>query len=105
MGVWRDIVIHQRRAGRLHDWAVQLADARRFTIDAGARWEPFFPFTDNNGKLAVWSPGQQSQRYANAPLGVLYVGDPGVADSAIPRTWRNLAPRVGLAWDVMGDGK
>ena len=33
---------------------------RRFTIDAGARWEPFFPFTDNNGKLAVWSPGQQS---------------------------------------------
>jgi outer membrane receptor protein involved in Fe transport len=78
---------------------------RRFTIDAGARWEPFFPFTDNNGKLAVWSPGQQSKRYANAPLGVLYVGDPGVPDSAIPRTWRNLAPRLGFAWDVMGDGK
>jgi len=78
---------------------------RRFTIDAGVRWEPFFPFTDNNGKLAVWSPGQQSQRYANAPLGVLYVGDPGVPDSAIPRTWRNVAPRLGFAWDVMGDGK
>jgi outer membrane receptor protein involved in Fe transport len=78
---------------------------RRFTIDAGARWEPFFPFTDKNGKLAVWSPGQQSQRYANAPLGVLYVGDPGVADSAIPPTYHNFAPRLGFAWDLMGDGK
>jgi hypothetical protein len=78
---------------------------RRLTVDAGVRWEPFFPFTDNNGKLAVWRPGQQSQRYANAPLGVLYVGDPGVPDSGVTPTYHNVAPRLGFAWDVMGDGK
>ena len=78
---------------------------RRFTMDAGMRWEPFFPFTDDNGKLAVWSPGQKSTRYLNAPVGVLYVGDPGVADSGIPPTYHNFAPRLGFAWDVMGDGK
>lgn len=79
--------------------------SRRFTLDAGVRWEPFFPFTDDNGKLALWSPGQKSQRYLYAPAGVLYVGDPGVPDSAAPKTWRNFAPRLGFAWDVMGDGK
>ena len=78
---------------------------RRFTLDAGIRWEPFFPFRDDNGKLALWSPGLKSQRYANAPLGVLYVGDPGVPDSAVSKTWSNFAPRLGFAWDVMGDGK
>ena len=45
---------------------------RRFTIDAGVRWEPFFPFTDKNGKLAVWSPGTTvpalCQRAAGRPL-------------------------------------
>lgn len=78
---------------------------RRFTIDAGVRWEPFFPFTDDNGKLAMWRPGAKSTRYTNAPVGVMYVGDPGVPDSAIPVTWGNFAPRLGFAWDVMGDGK
>ncbi len=78
---------------------------RRLTVDAGLRWEPFFPFTDDNGKLAVWRPGEKSTRYQNAPVGVLYVGDPGVPDSAAPRTWRNFAPRLGFAWDVAGDGK
>lgn len=78
---------------------------RRLTVDLGVRWEPFFPFTDDDGKLGVWRPGVQSQRYTNAPLGVLYVGDPGVADSGVPPTWNNFAPRVGFAWDVAGDGK
>jgi hypothetical protein len=78
---------------------------RRLTFDAGVRWEPFFPFTDDNNKLAVWSPGARSKRYLNAPVGVLYVGDPGVADSGVPPTYHNFAPRLGFAWDVMGDGK
>ena len=78
---------------------------RRLTFDAGVRWEPFFPFTDDNNKLAVWSPGARSKRYLNAPVGVLYVGDPSVADSGVPPTYHNFAPRLGFAWDVMGDGK
>ena len=79
--------------------------SRRLTIDLGARWEPFFPFTDENGKITVWNPGAQSTRYPNAPKGVLYVGDPGVPKGTLPVVWHNFAPRVGFAWDVLGDGK
>ena len=78
---------------------------RRLTINAGVRWEPFLPFTDENGKLAVWNPGQQSQRYPNAPKGVIYAGDPGVPRGTLPVVWHNFAPRLGFAYDVAGDGK
>jgi outer membrane receptor protein involved in Fe transport len=77
----------------------------RFTLNLGLRWEPFFPYTDVNGRLAAWHPGQQSQRYVNAPLGVVFPGDPGVPEGGFPIAWMNFAPRVGFAWDVFGDGK
>jgi outer membrane receptor protein involved in Fe transport len=79
--------------------------SRRFTLDLGVRWEPFFPYTDVDGKLASWYPGVQSQRYVNAPRGVVYPGDPGVPPGGSPRTWGNFGPRLGFAWDVFGDGK
>jgi len=79
--------------------------ARNLTLDLGARWEPFFPFTDRKGRFAAWRPGQRSKRYVNAPVGVVYPGDPGIPDGGHDTTWGNLGPRIGLAWDVFGDGK
>jgi hypothetical protein len=79
--------------------------ARRFTLDFGVRWEPFLPFTDVDGKLAVWRPGRRSTRYVNAPPGVLYPGDPGIPPGGVSTTWRNFGPRFGFAWDVLGDGR
>ena len=79
--------------------------SRRFTIDMGVRWEPFLPYTDTLGKLAVWRPAEQSTRYPNAPRGVIYPGDPNVSDGTVPAVWSYLGPRFGFAWDVFGDGK
>ncbi len=77
---------------------------RRLTLDAGVRWEPFFPFTDEVDRIATWHPGSQSQRYPNAPRGIIYAGD-NVPKGTVPVSWGNLGPRLGFAWDVFGDGK
>ena len=46
-----------------------------------------------------------STRFVNAPPGILYAGDPGVPAGGYPSTWTNFGPRIGLAWDLTGDGK
>lgn len=78
---------------------------RRFTLDFGARWEPYFPNTDTAGKFAAWHPLEQSTRYINAPKGVVFPGDAGVPQGGFPRSWGNIGPRLGFAWDVFGNGK
>jgi hypothetical protein len=49
----------------------------------------------------------KSKRFLNAPAGLMYPGDPGFPDSGagINKQWLNFSPRVGLAWDVSGDGR
>lgn len=79
--------------------------SRKLTVNLGVRWEPFLPYTDTNDRMTVWGPGQQSTRFVNAPTGVLYPGDTGIGSGGYSPTWTNFAPRVGLAYDVRGDGK
>jgi hypothetical protein len=80
--------------------------SRRLTLDLGLRWEPFFPYTDVLGKLSTWAGlPAKSQRFVNAPPGVLYPGDPGLPKGGYDTGWRNLGPRLGLAWDLTGDGR
>jgi hypothetical protein len=75
------------------------------TLNLGVRYELNMPFEDVNGILNAFRPGVQSQRFPNAPLGLVYPGDPGVPDGTYDADKNNFAPRVGLAWDATGTGR
>ncbi|MGE0813550.1 MAG: TonB-dependent receptor [Vicinamibacterales bacterium] len=75
------------------------------TLNLGVRYELPLPFEDVNGALNGFRPGQQSQRFPEAPVGLVYPGDPGVPDGTYNTDKNNISPRLGLAWDVKGDGR
>jgi outer membrane receptor protein involved in Fe transport len=75
------------------------------TISAGVRYEVAVPFVEKSDALNGFRPGQQSQRFPDAPTGLVYPGDPGVPRGTYATDKNNIAPRVGLAWDVRGDGR
>jgi Carboxypeptidase regulatory-like domain/TonB-dependent Receptor Plug Domain len=83
------------------DWKL----SKTLTLNIGVRWEPWLPASDLNGSLTGFIPGQQSTIAPLAPLGLVFPGDKGVPDSVFHRSWKDFAPRIGLAWNVLGDNK
>lgn len=82
----------------------------RLTLNAGLRYEPFFPWHEVRGRveqfrLQDYFAGKKSQVYLNAPPGVFFRGDPGVPENGVGNNLHDFAPRVGFAYDVSGDGK
>lgn len=97
---------------RQTDWAGFVQDewkvSRRATLSLGLRYEPFTPWTDRWNDLpqtAQFVPGQQSTVYPGAPKGLLFFGDPGVPRSMARHKLNLFAPRAGIAFDPIGDGK
>ena len=78
--------------------------ARNLTINLGLRWDPFTPPSEENGKTPCYAPGQQSQRYPNAPVGYIYAGDNGCPEGGSDNRWAQFAPRFGFAWNLAGKG-
>jgi hypothetical protein len=84
---------------------------RRLSLSYGIRWEPDLPEILKEGSVENFSEqrraaGIQSTVYKNAPLGFYYPGDPGYPGKrGREMNWGVFAPRLGFAWDVMGDGK
>ncbi|WP_263356080.1 TonB-dependent receptor [Acidicapsa ligni] len=70
------------------------------TLTAGLRWDPNFPLAVKNGRGAAFIPGQQSTRYPNAPLGLVFPGDKGVTDGLMPTTYGYFEPRIGIVWQA-----
>ena len=82
----------------------------RLVINAGLRWEPFLPEYDhyNRGStfsMAAFNAGRVSNIYANAPVGTLFAGDPGVNHSFTDRRLADFSPRLGLVYDPTGTGR
>jgi len=77
----------------------------RLTLNYGLRYELPFPATENHNEVNLFVPNAQSQVMPNAPAGLLYPGDPGVPAGLIPTEKTGFAPRIGFAWDALGDAK
>ena len=80
-------------------FADQIKLTSHLTMSVGVRWEPFISPVPASGREAIWDPGQQSTRYPNAPLGMLFPGDPGVPSTGTRSDYKRFFdPRFGLAW-------
>ena len=80
------------------------ASTPNFTLNYGLRWEASMPWYDTQNKIQTIVPGVQSTVFPGAPKGWLVPGDPGlpgggpIPSTLAPTTWKNFAPRLGLAW-------
>ena len=84
----------------------------RVTVNGGVRWEPFLGQVLETGSVYNWSLDNfrnnvKSTVFLNAPAGFTYPGDPGFpgGNTGLEPKWWNFSPRVGIAWDVTGDGR
>jgi hypothetical protein len=77
----------------------------RLTVTIGVRWQPDLHFTEQSGKQSSFRPGLQSTVFPNAPLGLLFKGDPQLPSNVIDPNWKNFAPRFGFAYDLFGNGR
>jgi hypothetical protein len=84
--------------------------SRRLTVNVGLRYDPFVPWREARGRVEQFRPdayarGERSQVFVNAPPGLFFPGDPGVPRWGVGGAHGNLAPRVGFAYDLTGDGR
>ena len=82
----------------------------RLTLNYGLRYEPYFPWREIKGRteqfrIDAYKAGLRSQKFPNAPPGLLFPGDPGVPFEGVRGSYTDFAPRAGFAYDITGDGK
>lgn len=68
------------------------------TVNYGVRWDMLPPWHEKYNQLQTFMLGQQSEVYPNAPEGIVFPGDKGIADTLSPTKWTNFSPRIGLAY-------
>jgi hypothetical protein len=78
---------------------------QRLTLTLGMRYEYSTPNTDTQGRTFSIVPGDQSSRFPNAPLGLVFPGDAGAPRGVNFPDKDNFAPRFGFAFDPWGSGR
>jgi hypothetical protein len=80
-------------------------------VNLGVRWEPFLPPTEKFRRathfdMQAYIAGRRTSLFENAPVGFAFSGDADLpGSSATTGNWSNFAPRVGLVWDLAGNGR
>jgi hypothetical protein len=82
------------------DWQI----TPRLNLNLGTRWEMFAPHCCEPTTTGTFVAGQQSTVVPQAPAGLVYQGDKGVATGLFTTSLLNFAPRVGFAYDAFGNG-
>jgi len=77
----------------------------RLTLNLGIRYELPWMWYQPDGQAATFVRGYQSTVFPNAPANYAFVGDPGVPRSLVKTDYTNVSPRVGIAYDVFGNGR
>ena len=78
--------------------------SRDLTANFGLRWAPTFYEKLLNGENSNFIPGEHSSYFPQAPTGLVFEGDPGVAADGSYHSsyWDVVEPRIGLAWTPFG---
>jgi outer membrane receptor protein involved in Fe transport len=86
----------------------------RLTLDGGLRWDPQTPMKEIRGRIEQFFPGAfaagaHSSVIPAAPPGLMFIGD-SFNGTTVPATgengaYGNFAPRLGFAYDPVGNGK
>lgn len=87
-------------------WSLYVQDNIRVTsklkVEAGLRWDPYFPYTEQKGRVVCYLPGTQTRsvRFPNAPPGMLFGGDPSCPKGGSETNALNFAPRLGFSYQL-----
>jgi hypothetical protein len=74
------------------DWKL----GQRLTVNLGLRYEVYVPDTERENRLPNYDP---------VGMRLIYAGETATERANKETRWGNLAPRLGVAWDVTGDSK
>jgi outer membrane receptor protein involved in Fe transport len=83
------------------DWRIH----PRLTLNLGLRYELPLNWVHPADWWGTFRQGQRSSLIPNAPIGMVFPGDPGIPRGLFDTDRNNFAPRIGFAWDPFGNGR